>query len=631
MNFYSEAEKVPGIIYPNEKTYMKESYCGIPSITLAITHEYYKRKFIPEIVDPSLAGYDNLYEIIAVFPQYHETINSYCITDIHNPDCDLPEAILHYEMVTRDSIRYKYYGVRKLNLEREHPLYDHYKKFFYDPYKGMGYGWGRPKKFKKWEPSHRTIIRLPLYYFGADSTKGCTLSGEKLDRKRQQILLDAKERNHKEIVAAKTLSKRFQYLSRRGLGRVLEDMDLPTLPSRQLKPSTAYNRKKVTFSTENQMEEIVAIYADLGYHLTPLDSCQTTSFWRYILRIEDKLRDYSVLTKTVDTLQMRLQKRDINLVLVPEITGVEIQVPTVELPPLYLYDHINLLREQSDMYLPVFVGDSGDIRYEGGEILHSDKCKILDLAKAPHLLVAGSTGTGKSVFLHTLLHSLHAATQYIDPTNFCICDLKGNGFQEYLKTDPLRGYNGVDSYIELLTDHDKVVHMLELYVKCMQDRFYNMARVNEHTPHGQTVKNWYDFNALWAAKDKYVCNVLGEKTTRDHGPLVIIIDEWADLLYGAKNAGQRKHVIELLKRLTQKGREAAIHVVLATQSPRTDVLSGEIKNNFPCRICFRVPSSTDSRVALDRSGAEKLRSPGDAWFIGSTQDVMTRVVTPLPC
>jgi hypothetical protein len=629
------ASTLLGSGFPNKrKSPRKPAYFGVPSTELADKLVYYRRKFLPIIADPSLSDDGNYYEVIAVNPDYKDFVVSYCIVDMDaiSDWGSLPSSVVQYEKDVYSNISGKYYGVKKLNIRRDDPRYDYYYSFFRDPYKELGFGWGRPKKFKRWRVNKSLAYKLPLKHPVHHHT---TVAGKSFEGVRAKPYDTTYSHKHRESRHVADINKqRRPYLSREGLSRVLEDQTQPPVPHRQLKPSAAYERKRIEVDEEDQTEAIVSTYKRFGYKLTPIDTCRAGAFWRYILRIDDDLKDYSKLTKITETLGMDLSRRDVNVLLVPEIKGIEVQVPTMKVPPLYLYDHINKLRDYNDMYLPVFIGDVGRVRYIDGDTVHSDQFKVIDLAEAPHLLVAGSTGTGKSVFLHTLIHSLHAATQYIDPTLITIFDLKGNEFQEYTKLDPVHGFGKVDNYIDICTGHEDAIQCFKFYVDTMQARYKSMARVNDCTPDGATIKNWYELLALWSVGDGYVKRVLNEKSHRDYGPIVLIIDEWADLLYGTSSSSQRNYIVESLKRLTQKGRAAGIHVVLATQSPRSDVLSGEIKNNFPTRLCFRVPTKTDSRVVLDRNGAEKLTNPGDGLLLSPLegyQGLLTRVITPLPC
>lgn len=207
----------------------------------------------------------------------------------------------------------------------------------------------------------------------------------------------------------------------------------------------------------------------------------------------------------------------------------------------------------------------------------------IDLVDTPHLLVAGSTGSGKSVFLRSMILSLvdsctpaECRLLLVDPKRLEFAEFEG---LKHLVTKPV------------VDPHDAVL-ALRMAVKEMQNRYEAMAKTGARTLD--------EHNAI--VREKSPDLVLPR--------LVVVVDEYADLMVMAG-----KQVEHAVRRITQVARAAGIHLVLATQRPSVDVVTGVVKANLPSRLCFRVTSRTDSRVILDTPGAEKLLGKGDAyWF-----------------
>lgn len=217
---------------------------------------------------------------------------------------------------------------------------------------------------------------------------------------------------------------------------------------------------------------------------------------------------------------------------------------------------------------------------------------ITDLAKSPHLLIAGATGSGKSVCMNTLLMSLmyHFSP---DDLKLIMVDPKVVEFEVYKKIPHL--------ITPIVNDPHKVPLALRWAINEMERRYKILGKVG--------VRNLESFNTRKinseAVKD-HEGNIIPDKL-----PLVVIlIDELADIMMIAK-----ADVETSIARIAQKARAVGIHMVLATQTPRKDIITGVIKANLPSRIAFRVGSIVDSRVILDRKGAESLLGQGDMLFL----------------
>jgi hypothetical protein len=234
-------------------------------------------------------------------------------------------------------------------------------------------------------------------------------------------------------------------------------------------------------------------------------------------------------------------------------------------------------------------------KYELPLILGQDtigKNVTIDLVKMPHLLIAGSTGAGKSVALNTMLTSL-----------LCCCTPQN---LKLILVDPKRlefaGYEDIPHLLfPIATESREVINILKWVVQEMEQRYLLMSETE--------VKNIAEYH------------VYCEKNSMAHLPyIVIVIDELADLMMTAG-----KEVENLIIRIAQKARAAGIHLIVATQRPSVDVITGLIKINFPSRISFRVASKVDSRTVLDCMGAEKLLGRGDMLFLDSQSIGLRRV------
>ena len=220
--------------------------------------------------------------------------------------------------------------------------------------------------------------------------------------------------------------------------------------------------------------------------------------------------------------------------------------------------------------------------------------KITDLAKAPHLLIAGSTGSGKSVCMNTLIMSLLY--------RFSPFELK------LILVDPkfveLEIYRPLPHLITpLVNDPTKVPYALRWGVNEMEHRYQQMARVK--------AKNLEAFNSR-PPEEEPVLDENGDPIPAKLPLLIIIVDELADIMM----TEAKKDVETSICRIAQKGRAAGIHLVIATQTPRKDIVTGVIKANLPTKIAFKVSTGMDSRVILDAQGAEKLLGKGDMLFKG---------------
>lgn len=218
---------------------------------------------------------------------------------------------------------------------------------------------------------------------------------------------------------------------------------------------------------------------------------------------------------------------------------------------------------------------------------------VQDLLKMPHVLVAGSTGSGKSVGLNSMIVSLLCCKRP-DELKFILIDPKRLEFAPYADIPHL--------LFPIITNPRKAVPILKWVVQEMEDRYDMMAK--------EGVRSISDYHRLCQEKSGLVAMPF----------MVIVIDELADLMIVAG-----KDVETYIARIAQMARAAGIHMIVATQRPSVDVLTGVIKVNFPARMAFRVSSKIDSRTILDSSGAEKLLGRGDMLFLSSGSSSADRV------
>ena len=228
---------------------------------------------------------------------------------------------------------------------------------------------------------------------------------------------------------------------------------------------------------------------------------------------------------------------------------------------------------------------------------------IFDLGKAPHLLIAGTTGTGKSVCTNSLIISLLFKFRP-DELKLIMVDPKIVEFEDYKRLPHL--------LTPIINQYDQVPIALRWAVNEMEKRYRTMARAG--------VKKLIEYNTR-PLTGTPVIGDNGEPIPDRMPYLVVIVDELADLM----TTEAKKDAENAIQRIAQKGRAAGIHLILATQRPSTDVITGVIKGNLPSRFCFQVRSVTDSRVVIDTGGAEKLLGRGDMLLLSSTSMVIERV------
>jgi DNA segregation ATPase FtsK/SpoIIIE, S-DNA-T family len=291
---------------------------------------------------------------------------------------------------------------------------------------------------------------------------------------------------------------------------------------------------------------------------------------------------YSKVTGLADDLCLAMQAESVLIDRIPGKSTVGIQIPNPNREAISLRELL-----ESDAYQR----STSKLTLALGKTIHGEPY-LTDLATMPHLLIAGSTGTGKSVGLNAMLTSiLYRATP--DDVRMIMIDPKRLELGMYEEIPHLLS--------PVVVDPKKAANALRWAVREMEERYKTLA--------AEGVRNIEQYN-------RNVRLIQEERGTQDEDApktlpfIVVVIDELADLMMVASN-----EVEESICRLAQMARAVGIHLILATQRPSVDVITGLIKANLPSRISFRVSSKTDSRTILDGNGAEQLLGKGDMLFL----------------
>ena len=297
---------------------------------------------------------------------------------------------------------------------------------------------------------------------------------------------------------------------------------------------------------------------------------------------------------------MALEVGGVRVVTLPGSVGIEVPNSTPSIVPLKSMLNDDAFRN-SKAELPVAIGYS----------TLAQKVKTFDLADAPHLLVAGATKQGKSVGLNVIISSLLYA-KHPSELKFVFIDPKAVEFtaynsllKHYLAVLPLAADEEDEKRNAIVKKAKQAEQVLNSLCIEMDERYDLLAKAG--------VNDFKLYNEKY--KDRYLLPTEGHKYLPY---LVVVIDEYADLIMagGASPEDRKsaKNIEASIIRLAQKGRAAGIHVIIATQRPSVNVITGLIKANFPTRIAFRVLSGVDSRTILDATGAENLIGKGDMLY-----------------
>ena len=322
----------------------------------------------------------------------------------------------------------------------------------------------------------------------------------------------------------------------------------------------------------NNSRRLSETLSSFGVDATAGDVVHGPSVTRYEFVLDQGVK-LSKITNLADDIALALGATGVRIAPIPEkISVVGIEVPNKQVTSVLIRDVL----ETRD-----FTENPSKVAFALGKDI-SGKCIIGNIAKLPHVLIAGTTGSGKSVCTNSLIVSLLYKSSPED-VRFIMVDPK---------MVELAPYNGIPHLlIPVVTDPKKAAGALQWAVFEMMKRYKTFSEHN--------VKDLTGYNALAKTTDEL-----------EHLPsVVVVIDELADLMLVAA-----KEVEESICRVAQMGRAAGVHLVIATQRPSSDVITGLMKANIPSRIAFAVASSLESRIILDNSGAEKLIGKGDMLY-----------------
>jgi len=333
---------------------------------------------------------------------------------------------------------------------------------------------------------------------------------------------------------------------------------------------------------------------EVGGHITQINPGPVVTTFEF--KPEAGIK-YSRITGLGEDLCLALRAESILIERIPGKSTVGIEVPNVRRETIALRDVIES---------PEFSHSSSKLSVPLGKDLIG-RIRAADLTQMPHLLIAGSTGTGKSVFINSLLMGmLYKSTP--DELKLVLIDPKRLELGLYADIPHLQ--------TPVVTDAKVAANVLRNATREMERRLKLLAQ--------RSVRNIDQYNRTF---EKSQSLSLFDKTEdEEHHPLpylVIVIDELADLMMVDTNG-----VEESITRLAQMARAVGIHLILATQRPSVDVITGLIKANFPARISFRVASKVDSRTILDTNGSESLLGKGDMLYLPAGSSRLHRIHGP---
>lgn len=382
--------------------------------------------------------------------------------------------------------------------------------------------------------------------------------------------------------------------------------DKPLQPSKKVKTGGKYKLPPLsllsTQSTDNSSKEKVSasknasrlttVLKQFGVNATIENAYLGPTITKYELKLETGTRVNRIL-QLQDDIKLALATADIRIEApIPGKPYVGIEVPNTNASMVSFKEVFTTLQKSSkykESKLTVALGKdvSGNPIYA-------------ELDKMPHLLIAGATGSGKSVCINTIISSILMRT-HPDEVKLILVDPK--------KVE-LTGYNGVPHLLTpVVTDPKKAAAILREVVNEMERRYDLFASMS--------ARNIKSYNEIVLDYNKKADKEDQKELLAYH---VVILDEVADLMMVAS-----KDVEDCIMRIAQMARAAGIHLIVATQRPSTDIITGVIKANIPSRIAFAVSSSIDSRTILDTSGAEKLLGKGDMLFSPMGASSPTRI------
>ena len=342
--------------------------------------------------------------------------------------------------------------------------------------------------------------------------------------------------------------------------------NLPPLELLDIKTNSDYSKNKKLL-VENAQKLQMTLYS-FGVKAKVENVSIGPTITTYEIRLDEGV-SVNKVKKLKDDLALNLGTKIINIKIIPEkqLVGIETERKDKEIVKLG-----EIIKTEE------FENNTSKLTVGLGKDIHG-KCKIIDIKKTSHILIAGTTGSGKSIFLHVLINSILYKAKPSE-VKFLMIDTKVVELSLYNKIPHL--------LIPVVTDKRKALGALAWICQEMDNRYVILAN--------KGIKNIEEYN------DK-------QDNAEKLPNIILIIDEYADLIETDK-----KEIEEYIYLLTQKAKAVGIYLIIVTERPSINIINGTIKANIPTRVVFRLPSQIDSKVVLDTIGAEKLLGNGDMLF-----------------
>lgn len=328
------------------------------------------------------------------------------------------------------------------------------------------------------------------------------------------------------------------------------------------------------YSTEEKKSRIGRVLDSfkIGHSDITITAGPTVTLFEFYPEIGVRM---SKIRNLKDEITVALMSTSVRIIAPTDRGTVAVEVPNEERENVSIVELFHSEEyANTDMELPLIIGRKVD-----------NSAFMVDLAEMPHLLVAGATGMGKSVGLNVIIASL-LNKKSPDELKLVLIDPKQVELSVYDKIDK-QYLAHLEGFSPICTDVDSAKVTLEAVIRLMEDRYTLLKE--------KGVRNIKDYNSMTADKLPYY---------------VVVIDEYGDLIL--QSTGREMETA--ICRIAQKARAVGIHMIISTQRPDTKIVTGSIKANFPSRIAFRTTTGTDSRVILDKIGAERLTGKGDMLF-----------------